>query len=80
VLQNVTNPKCLRKNLNGHSAQKDETAEIMLSWPLERSGLSAFVGDAINQPRDRSGDLFAPRSRHPITVTVWLGQSAIVVW
>ena len=30
-----------------------ETADTMESWPLDRSGFSAFVGAAINQPADR---------------------------
>ena len=30
-----------------------ETARLLESWPLDRSGFSAFVGDPISQPADR---------------------------
>jgi hypothetical protein len=43
ILKSLVVRKCLRP----------ETAQILESWPLDRSGFSAFVGSAINQPADR---------------------------
>jgi len=43
ILKSLVARKCLRP----------ETAGTMESWPLDRSGFSAFVGSAINQPADR---------------------------
>lgn len=43
ILKSLVARKCLQL----------ETAKLLESWPLERSGFSAFVGDAINQPTDR---------------------------
>ena len=43
ILKSLVARKCLQR----------ETADTMESWPLDRSGFSAFVGPAINQPADR---------------------------
>ena len=43
ILKSLVARKCLRP----------ETADTTESWPLDRSGFSAFVGSAINQPADR---------------------------
>ena len=43
ILKSLVARKCLQR----------ETADTMESWPLDRSGFSAFVGEAINQPADR---------------------------
>ena len=42
------------KSLVARKCLQSETAEVMESWPLERSGFSAFIGTAINQPTDRA--------------------------
>lgn len=43
ILKSLVARKCLRA----------ESAKILESWPLDRSGFSAFVGSPINQPADR---------------------------
>lgn len=43
ILKSLVARKCLQL----------ETAQLLESWPLERSGFSAFVGDTITQPADR---------------------------
>jgi len=43
ILKSLVARKCLQL----------ETARLLESWPLERSGFSAFIGDTINQPTDR---------------------------
>jgi hypothetical protein len=43
ILKSLVARKCLR----------EETAELMESWPFERSGFLAFVGGCINLPSDR---------------------------
>ncbi len=43
ILKSLVASKCLQP----------ETAKLLESWPLDRSGFSAFVGDPINQPADR---------------------------
>ena len=41
------------KSLVARKCLQPETAEVLESWPLERSGFSAFVGTATNQPAER---------------------------
>ena len=41
------------KSLVARKCLQPETAATLESWPLDRSGFSAFVGSAINQPADR---------------------------
>ena len=41
------------KSLVARKCLQAETATLLESWPLERSGFSAFVGDPICQPTDR---------------------------
>ena len=41
------------KSLVARSCLQPETAKLLESWPLDRSGFSAFVGDPISQPADR---------------------------
>ena len=41
------------KSLVARGCLQPETANLLESWPLERSGFSAFLGDPINQPGDR---------------------------
>lgn len=43
ILKSLVTRKCLQA----------ETANLLESWPLDRSGFSAFVGDPISQPGDR---------------------------
>ena len=41
------------KSLVARQCLQPETAKLLESWPLDRSGFSAFVGDPISQPADR---------------------------
>ncbi len=41
------------KSLVARKCLQPETAQLLESWPLDRSGFSAFVGSPINQPADR---------------------------
>ena len=41
------------KSLVARGCLQPETANLLESWPLERSGFSAFLGDPINHPGDR---------------------------
>ena len=41
------------KSLVARNCLQPETAKLLESWPLDRSGFSAFVGEPINQPADR---------------------------
>ena len=41
------------KSLVARKCLQPETAKLLESWPLDRSGFSAFVGDPISQPADR---------------------------
>ena len=41
------------KSLVARKCLQQETAKLLESWPLDRSGFSAFVGDTITQPTDR---------------------------
>ena len=41
------------KSLVARNCLQPDTAKLLESWPLDRSGFSAFVGSAINQPADR---------------------------
>ncbi|MFN8612901.1 MAG: transposase zinc-binding domain-containing protein [Vulcanimicrobiota bacterium] len=53
----VTLPKKmgLRKSLVARKCLQPETAKLLESWPLDRSGFSTIVGDPITQPTDRPG-------------------------
>ena len=41
------------KSLVARKCLQPETAKLLESWPLDRSGFSAFVGDPSSQPADR---------------------------
>ena len=45
--------RAILKSLVARNCLQPETAKLMESWPLERSGFSGFVGDPISQPADR---------------------------